>query len=355
MRLSMYNQWRKGITPVMICTSAFSTGNDYAHVRLTIHFKMALEMSELIQAQGRSGRDGKAARCFIIPASNPQLPKISKEAEDHKGQWYAYDYVYRLGTKRCLRYGTTLYIDGKGLECKDDLASVPCSVCKAESGFKARKLHTRNMSMPILHTTSEEEAGPTNHHRLASVSKHELKDPFADATHTSKKRRVDRLAGAMDEANQMRRALDRVKDHGCGACLVMGFRPEHATIHACQALQAAGGFGALMQWKKTIRYPPSVGRKGICWKCHVPSCSDMLHGDFEGAKTKCDWEDVVIPTLMAIRANRETRERAQRELGTMVADWVAYASWLVGEPSAGYYSRVMELFLWYVERVVGFP
>ena len=268
----------------MICISAFSTGNDYAHVQLTIHFKMVLEMSKLIQAQGCSGWDGKPTWCFIISASNPQLPKISKEAEDHKGQWYAYDYIYRVRTKQCLWYGMTLHWwEGVGMQgwpgqctmlCLQSRVRIPCGIYQCQSCIQHWK---------------QRQDWQTITGWAISVSKHELKDLFADATHMLKKRWNNRMAGTTDKANRIRYALDRVKDHGCGACLVMGFRPEHTTIHACQALQAAGGFGALMQWKKTIQYPPSVGRKGICWKCHILSCSDMLHGDFEGAKTKCGW------------------------------------------------------------------
>ncbi|KAG1765747.1 P-loop containing nucleoside triphosphate hydrolase protein, partial [Suillus placidus] len=65
-RVQHYNDWRSGKSPVMICTSAFSTGNDYPHVRLVVHLKTPLEMSEIIQAQGRAGRDGLPARCYIL-------------------------------------------------------------------------------------------------------------------------------------------------------------------------------------------------------------------------------------------------------------------------------------------------
>jgi len=69
----------------MICTNAFSTGNDYGHVRLIVHMKMALEMSKLIQAQGWAGRDGQAAKCIIVPATTGSEPKINKDEADHKG------------------------------------------------------------------------------------------------------------------------------------------------------------------------------------------------------------------------------------------------------------------------------
>ncbi|KAG1738943.1 hypothetical protein EDB19DRAFT_1828922 [Suillus lakei] len=43
-----HKDWWEGRSPVMICMSAFSTGNDYPHIRLVIHLKTPLEMSEII-------------------------------------------------------------------------------------------------------------------------------------------------------------------------------------------------------------------------------------------------------------------------------------------------------------------
>ncbi|KAG9309127.1 hypothetical protein JVU11DRAFT_11023, partial [Chiua virens] len=36
-RIAAYTRWHDGLSPIMICTSAFSTGNDYPHVRLIVH------------------------------------------------------------------------------------------------------------------------------------------------------------------------------------------------------------------------------------------------------------------------------------------------------------------------------
>ncbi|KAG2126627.1 P-loop containing nucleoside triphosphate hydrolase protein, partial [Suillus bovinus] len=77
-RLLHYQNWRSGQSPVMICTSAFSTGNDYPSVRLVIHLKTPLEMSEIIQGQGRSGRDGLPARCYMLPSTSPPKIKIDR-------------------------------------------------------------------------------------------------------------------------------------------------------------------------------------------------------------------------------------------------------------------------------------
>lgn len=77
----------------------------------------------------------------------------------------------------------------------------------------------------------------------------------------------------------------------------------------------------------------------------------MLHGAFTVSEEGCEWEDVVIPTVMGIWVHSVTRERAEKYFGVRWMDRDTYVLWLVGKPSAGYRSRVMELFLWYIESV----
>ena len=131
-RLAAYQAWCNGTSPIMICTNAFSTGNNYGHVQLMVHAKMALEMSELIQAQGQVGRDGRTTKCVIMPATTGAKPKIGKDQVNHKGLWAAYKHAYEHGEGRCLWYGTTSYVDGRGVECKENDANVTCSACKKQ-------------------------------------------------------------------------------------------------------------------------------------------------------------------------------------------------------------------------------
>ncbi|KAG1853060.1 P-loop containing nucleoside triphosphate hydrolase protein, partial [Suillus subluteus] len=60
-RIEAYQAWLQGDSKIMLATTAFSTGNDYSHVRLVIHLNRPFEMLEFIQGQGRAGRDGSPA------------------------------------------------------------------------------------------------------------------------------------------------------------------------------------------------------------------------------------------------------------------------------------------------------
>ncbi|KAG2047860.1 P-loop containing nucleoside triphosphate hydrolase protein, partial [Suillus hirtellus] len=65
-RRTAYQSWVTGVNKIMVATSAFSTGNDYANVRVTIHLDRPYEMLEFIQGQGRAGRDGLRAKCYVL-------------------------------------------------------------------------------------------------------------------------------------------------------------------------------------------------------------------------------------------------------------------------------------------------
>ncbi|KAG2088461.1 P-loop containing nucleoside triphosphate hydrolase protein, partial [Suillus cothurnatus] len=69
-RRETYRAWVRGDSKIMLATSAFSTGNDYPHVRVVIHLNKPFEMLEFVQGQGRAGRDGLPAKAYtLVPPS----------------------------------------------------------------------------------------------------------------------------------------------------------------------------------------------------------------------------------------------------------------------------------------------
>jgi hypothetical protein len=288
-------------------------------------------------------------------------PKIAirRDAIDHKGLWYAQDHIYQYGLKRCLRYGATLYIDGEGMKCKDDARNQLCCVCKeGPIPMKALdRLHLHHVaSMPMMTTVK---APPLQ--RSSSFGKRTIEeasgdgtDPFAEPFEQAKKSRTARLEGELVEVERMRKALNKMKDRGCALCLVAG-NPSGRTGHQifqCPSFDTVRvSCGQYTQWKKTIIYR---NHKGICWKCHVPTCGDELHGPLERGKTNCEWEDIVIVTAFGIFRHAEIRTAAERWFKT---DWKAeagiFAQWLSKKPEMGRYSNGMDLLLWYVEEWLG--
>ncbi|KAG2110463.1 hypothetical protein BD769DRAFT_1674622 [Suillus cothurnatus] len=324
----------------MVCTSAFSTGNDYPHVRVVIHLKTPLEMTEMIQAQGRGGRDGRPARCYILPSSTPPKIAIGRSEVDHKGLWYAHDYIYRYGLQRCLRYGSTLYIDGEGMECRRHESNQRCCVCKADSGHDPSRVHipSEKQNTYVLPTSiirpSASAPGTLTHQQSIQANKRTINqvsdssDTFAELCERAKKSRTNRLDEEMKKVERMRKALDKMKDRGCPPCIAFGDKEGRSghEIFRCPSLEQLGlSWDMYRTWKKSIVYHK---HKGICWICHVPTCGDELHAPLEKGKP------------------RHVREAAQSYFGVVWLKINEFNDWLMKAPDAGHHSKGMDLMLW---------
>jgi ATP-dependent DNA helicase RecQ len=68
---------------VMCATSAFGMGVDHPEIRLVTHLGMPAALEAYVQEAGRAGRDGKSARCLLLPTRG--------DVELH---------MYRIRTKR---------------------------------------------------------------------------------------------------------------------------------------------------------------------------------------------------------------------------------------------------------------
>ena len=60
------DSWRTGRKRIMISNNKFSLGIDKKNVRLVIQYALPPDLDDYIQASGRAGRDGKAARCILL-------------------------------------------------------------------------------------------------------------------------------------------------------------------------------------------------------------------------------------------------------------------------------------------------
>ncbi|GAU81822.1 protein DpdF [Bosea sp. BIWAKO-01] len=70
MREKVVNQWRHGAIDIVVGTSAFGLGIDYAHARSVVHACVPETLDRFYQEVGRAGRDGRTAISLIVPAAS---------------------------------------------------------------------------------------------------------------------------------------------------------------------------------------------------------------------------------------------------------------------------------------------
>lgn len=120
-KTAMFMKWVRGETQVLVCSCALGTGNDWPHVRLTIHINTPFTLVDFAQQAQRNARDGKPGDSYVL-ALHSELGRIDiniRDAQgrplDASGRQAMHDMVW--GIPRCLRYQITYFCDGVGVQC----------------------------------------------------------------------------------------------------------------------------------------------------------------------------------------------------------------------------------------------
>ncbi|KDQ22527.1 hypothetical protein PLEOSDRAFT_1109637 [Pleurotus ostreatus PC15] len=134
-RQAVAHDWRAGRPKVLIATTGFGNGIDYAHVRVVISVN-ARNGSDAVQQTGRAGRDGKQAYAYILGS----LPLLASAVPDPDFAGVAI--MNMLYAKRdCIRICMGEF-DTESYSCVSHGSSraVLCTRCKSSEFTKSMSL-----------------------------------------------------------------------------------------------------------------------------------------------------------------------------------------------------------------------
>ena len=324
---SVYTRWREGTHKVMVSTSAFSCGNDYAHIPLIIHAGTPREMIGYIQEISRGGRDKKHTFCYLLPISKWSSAS-STELDDLLGVKEMAEICFGSNS-HCLRYAITKYNDGQGVYCGENPNDLRCSSCLPTAGFLP------SAPVPSLkRKTMTSDLAPIKSNKIIKL------DPLPEAPMSDSMKETwarikaaERAISAEEDAvfSNVQNNLNMLLGE-CAACFWMEqhtssvYQEERHEFKKCRFHQSASG-ADYIRFKSRIHYDTRIHRK-ICFICHVPNFGDKLHTTF-GGPSSCQYLDIILPTLYCGYVNK--KEALEKEFGLKWWGIEQYAHWLGGK------------------------
>lgn len=126
-----FKEWRRGLCKVMVATSAFGMGVDYAHVRAVIHMGAPRDMISFAQEVGRLGRDGNGGTSRIILPYGWQGPSADGGVDGGILGLPKVAMRLYLGSCRCLSAVLSRFQDGREhmRYCSRDAGGFRCTLC----------------------------------------------------------------------------------------------------------------------------------------------------------------------------------------------------------------------------------
>lgn len=335
-REGMYKRWWSGETKTLVATSALGAGNDYQHVRTVIHAGAPHEMINFVQEASRGGRDGKPARCYLIPLGQPKTGETV--GEDHKGQGAMIEYTWQY--PKCLRHVITTFCDGAGVYCFDSPTRELCSACRRANQIKAA------LPLPLPAAPSGSALWPD----LPKVALGKRKAPGKTSAFSAQVQATKRLnqefeTKDIEYVNNFRMSLSFFQTV-CAFCSLNGIQARHHSILHCPSMRKHST--TYQTWKKRIVY--GKNHCTTCFFCHVPQCHDSLHATFSRG-TDCEFPDVIAPIAFGIFTIEHYRTMAQQHFGVEWSSSITFSHWLNGPTIEGEKTNISALFLWYVETV----
>ncbi|KAJ6447481.1 hypothetical protein C8R45DRAFT_948512 [Mycena sanguinolenta] len=345
-RWEMYDNWLKGVFLGMVCTNAMGGGNDYAHVRFSIHLGQPFDMILFNQQKGRTARDEEPGTNYVIAPSRPFTSGKSKNHPiygDMTGRKAVQDLLFKRDLEypsSCYYYQETKFFDGHGQTCTDLGRASLCAPClqgnhlPLDSEFSTPQ---ENLAMSMIQPAIEVE-----------TLKRKRDEAFGPSTERARKRAANIVQDKMGNISGFRDLLTRL-GNVCGYCIVCKVpNPGQHNYKECPNIDESvrSDFGMM---KSAIDYQ---GASRPCFRCHIASSGqDALHPAFVTGKVTCEYPNLVLGLAFGVRRDKVLREAAEKEFKVPSDGWDTFrdfGSWFSqAHPTDKW--RSMAFLRWYAQ------
>ncbi|KAJ7051676.1 hypothetical protein C8F01DRAFT_1091383 [Mycena amicta] len=342
-REEVYDNWVKGISsPILVCTSALSAGNDYRHVRVTVHLGVPRHYIQLHQQLGRAGRDGDPAWNVVLAYGRsrytPEVDELTADYGDIRGAAFMERLVYG-DRKTCTTALTTGFLDDR---CASDahernqtamqrLATHhPQALSNNLQEFSSASVNGRGQTGGIGRSQSGERrfqvilAASSSTPSTALVQraagpvvpatagiKRALEDAFGAVSmeqRAAKRQAKDDRAVLIDKFKQYLRLLPH--KNICGYCFAVG--ATKTNVHAPAKCMMMGPSRADLFSRFSVRFKEKITGKP-CFTCLMHSLGgNELHADFR--EGHCDHPNLLSGLAFGIWCDSQRRKRVRTEL-----------------------------------------
>ncbi|KAG6819291.1 hypothetical protein H0H93_013337 [Arthromyces matolae] len=343
-RRACYYRWVQGTHRVLVCTNAFSAGNDYPHVRFVVHAGTPREMIGYIQEVGRAGRDGSHSLCVLFPRK--AYPPSDIIQPDHSGRQAAWN--MSLNPPPCIRFFITKFNDGAGIDCASSRLGYKCSSCQELTALNpvvsTPQSVPPNPSVPV-------ESALSNPPTLLQQEASALFQQQADASHEKK---MTAFADKAALINHFKAMLSRFANL-CALCFSFGQQATKHNIMHCPLLQtllSGQGEDHYKQLRGLIKYTRHPQTR-VCFTCHIPQISDSLHPTFGKSATSCtpSQKDIILPIAFSIFHQAHLKAAAQTHFSVTWNTLDSFVQWLIVQSPPHHLTNASSLFLWYSGKI----
>lgn len=342
------DQWRRGLSKVMVATSAFGMGIDFPSVRQVIHVGVPTDMIGFAQEIGRLSRDGQGGHSrVILPAHwhGQGLPSLVDQRRTAVSALAMSVYLY---DNRCLSAVISRFLDGpEGMQyCTADEPRSRCSKCEQFGLFRVGEEEDGTAywdpgSGSGQVDSSEEEA------EYATATGLGTSGPTAERSGGREHGADDVMAGRLQEGGQRLRdsmrevAIGRERYEGrlrtirgrCMVCLMLG-RGHIPVEHQWHDLRHCGHVEKrtfFVMKKRAIER--NEGRGGWikayagCFQCGQPQ--EICRVEEGPGRGGCEYRDMIFPAAWGLWRRDERWGRTMGELsGAASAVWESEDKWM---------------------------